>query len=364
MRNMCTSEGNEEIMMVYTSLPESKGNIESEKELITEDMIIQKEDNDRLIIQHAGNDYTPDTMTQEQLSELLCLIEDVRHTGLIDAAAIRHNSDEHDLNKLLDILSQKGISPQKARELLSLDQEEPPTVPQSTSSAERPMRFGRLYIITRDGKIIQESISARTFVNAIVEAGVERVRQLEIMWCGVNVVSTELHQNPRYHSAQHKVEDYYINTHNSTRDKTNILKEISERLNLGWTVGINDDNSVEEVAPARTDEKLPERKGLYVITREGRRIQEHSDAKTYYKAVMVAGYKRVYDLHIPRLGMELIVKKHELESVPEYLKRRAFAAENDGDYFILINYSNREKMQLLQRISDSLQLGWTIGINE
>ena len=70
-----------------------------------------------------------------------------------------------------------------------------------------------LCIYRKDGTILQEHDAATTFTSAIVEADLLKVRELDVRFCRINVVST-------------------------TKDKKNILDKINTALKMGWKVEI------------------------------------------------------------------------------------------------------------------------------
>ena len=100
-------------------------------------------------------------------------------------------------------------------------------------------------------------------------------------------------------------------------------------------------------------------KGLYVITKNGTLIQDAKDNMTFYKAIVEAGAKDVYNLHIRRLGTELISKTKN----GKYTNRMFPITIESEEYYLIINFSNIDKMHILQSINKALCLGWTIGIN-
>lgn len=72
-----------------------------------------------------------------------------------------------------------------------------------------------------------------TFSEVIEKIGIERVKQLNIMRFGINLISENKHS--KYH--QHKVsENCFIMVSFSTRDKIRILDEINQRLNVQMTI--------------------------------------------------------------------------------------------------------------------------------
>ena len=94
-----------------------------------------------------------------------------------------------------------------------------------------------LCIRRKDGTFLQEHNAATTFTSAIMEAGLIRVRQLDVRFCGINIVSTT--KDKKYGHAQREVAPgLYVLTHSSTKDKSRILSKINKALNLGWKIEI------------------------------------------------------------------------------------------------------------------------------
>jgi len=101
---------------------------------------------------------------------------------------------------------------------------------------ERAANTG-LIVHTKDGRVIKEKDAASTFTEAIMQAGVLRVRQLGLKLCGINIVSTT--KDKKYGNAQREVQPgLYVLTHSNTKDKKKNLDKISAALNLGWNVEI------------------------------------------------------------------------------------------------------------------------------
>ena len=108
-----------------------------------------------------------------------------------------------------------------------------------TTKQEKKAPATELCVYRRDGSILQENDAATTFVAAIVEAGPLRVRQLDLKYCRINIVSTTKDQ--KYGHAQREIErGLYVLTHSNTKDKKKMLDRISNALHLGWTVEIID----------------------------------------------------------------------------------------------------------------------------
>lgn len=94
-----------------------------------------------------------------------------------------------------------------------------------------------LYVVRRNGTILQEKTAALTFVAAVKEAGVLRVRELGLKFCKVPIVSTT--RDKKYGNRQVEVEPgLYVMTHSNNKEKLKHLNRITEALHLGWKVEI------------------------------------------------------------------------------------------------------------------------------
>lgn len=94
-----------------------------------------------------------------------------------------------------------------------------------------------LCVIRKDGSVLQEHDAASTFTSAIIEAGLQKVRDLGLMFSHVNIVSTT--DAPKNGRVPRKVApDLFVHTHSSTMDKKKMLDRINKALNMGWTVEI------------------------------------------------------------------------------------------------------------------------------
>ena len=78
---------------------------------------------------------------------------------------------------------------------------------------------------------------SRTFIDVVEYAGARNVERLGIMTLGINIVSTELHDNVRYRSYQFEIEPgLYVCTYCNTDRKLEIIKTINRELKLGLEV--------------------------------------------------------------------------------------------------------------------------------
>lgn len=105
--------------------------------------------------------------------------------------------------------------------------------PQQRTGQRRPNT--KLKVTTGDGRVLYDAKDAtNTFCNVLEYIGLMRVRQLELMPSGINLVSTSKDENRQ----QRKIGDFYIFTNRSTDDKAKMLRDISNRLHLGLKVEV------------------------------------------------------------------------------------------------------------------------------
>lgn len=94
-----------------------------------------------------------------------------------------------------------------------------------------------LCVHRKDGTILQQKDAATTFTTAIYEAGLIPVRELNLRFCGINIVSTT--KDKKYGNAQREVSPgLYVLTHSSTKDKKKLLDRINDALQIGWNIEI------------------------------------------------------------------------------------------------------------------------------
>lgn len=92
-----------------------------------------------------------------------------------------------------------------------------------------------LRVTMADGKVYcNEKDATDTFCDVLQAVGLMRVRQLEIMPSGINLVSTSKDENRQ----QRKVGGFYIFTNSNTRKKADQLEEISKRLGVKMKIEV------------------------------------------------------------------------------------------------------------------------------
>ena len=94
-----------------------------------------------------------------------------------------------------------------------------------------------MFILRRDGSILQEKSAALTFAMAVKEAQLLKVRKLGLKCRKVPIVSTT--RDKKYGNRQFEMESgLFVITHSSTYEKKKLLERINEALHLGWKVEI------------------------------------------------------------------------------------------------------------------------------
>ena len=93
-----------------------------------------------------------------------------------------------------------------------------------------------LKVVLSPGNYICDTVVKNTFIEAITVAGFENVKGLGLKISGLPLVNNQ--RNDTDLSQSQVSSNYWVMTHCSTKDKMNILKEISDRLNLKWMVKI------------------------------------------------------------------------------------------------------------------------------
>lgn len=86
-----------------------------------------------------------------------------------------------------------------------------------------------------DGKNISHRFAYETLMDTIKAIGHEKVKQLNMLYCGVQIVSSTRDDFYTQHELSKGV---YIMTHSSTKIKKEQLEEISKALNLNLKIEI------------------------------------------------------------------------------------------------------------------------------
>ena len=96
----------------------------------------------------------------------------------------------------------------------------------------------KIWVQFPDGSISNHAKVMQTLVDVVIYAGPERVRDLNIIVCGDNLVTSNL--NPTYTSAYKEVgEGLYVNTASDTKRKYQQIMEINDALDLNLIVRLD-----------------------------------------------------------------------------------------------------------------------------
>lgn len=136
------------------------------------------------------------------------------------AGIIKQISDTLQLNLAVDFVSIDGSNAESN--------------PVSSSSSRQKIK-----VTFPDRKVICYATVSDTFVEVVKYAGAENVRNLKINIAGDNLIVDKEHINPKYEVSTKQVDDtWYCFTNINTAKKAEILKQISESLNLNLKIDL------------------------------------------------------------------------------------------------------------------------------
>lgn len=106
-----------------------------------------------------------------------------------------------------------------------------------TRKAHEKKAKTNLRVILPDGRTIENRFAYETLMEVIKLAGVENVRNLGVVQCGIPLVSNTI--DDYYGESQHEVgKGLYVITHSSTFSKKQQIEIISKTLKLGLKVEV------------------------------------------------------------------------------------------------------------------------------
>ena len=142
----------------------------------------------------------------------------------------------------------------KKREKLQtfIDEKTAKAEPAVIESQEEEQRTNSSRYIIRvkypNGSVFCSDLVWETLVDVVNYAGAERVRQLNIVYLGDNLVTPRLNDNPQYRRAQKRVgRGLYVSTCSSTDVKYKQIERINEELRLGLKVEKVFEGEAEEI---------------------------------------------------------------------------------------------------------------------
>lgn len=99
----------------------------------------------------------------------------------------------------------------------------------------------KLKVTFPDGTVSCKSPTFLTLLDVIRYAGVEKVKRLNIQCMGMNIISSEKYDDPRYAASQKEIEPgIFVGTYSDTSDKSRWIETINQEYNLGLKVIIVD----------------------------------------------------------------------------------------------------------------------------
>ena len=111
----------------------------------------------------------------------------------------------------------------------------------STFMRRKPGKKTKLKVTFPDGTVSCKSPAFLTLLDVIRYAGVEEVKILDIQCMGMNIISSEKYDDPRYAASQKEIEPgVFVGTYSDTSDKYKWIERINTEYNLGLKVVIVD----------------------------------------------------------------------------------------------------------------------------
>ncbi len=109
----------------------------------------------------------------------------------------------------------------------------------SAFKRHRPAKKTRLKVTFPNGTVSCKSPAFLTLLDVVRYVGVEKVRRLNIQCMGMNIISGERYEDPRYSASQKEIEPgVYVGTYSDTSDKSRWIETINNEYNLGLKVSI------------------------------------------------------------------------------------------------------------------------------
>lgn len=150
---------------------------------------------------------------------------------------IKFQSVVDEKDETIKMLNDKVVELQSKLNLFALDTPVKHRSHSKFSHKTTKSNFYSLVVKRKDGSLVEGKSSAEIFFNTIIEADPLKVRQLNIIKNGFNIVSNVV--DSKYFSHQKPVGNgWYVNTHSYTYLKKKFLDEINEKLNLGLTIDV------------------------------------------------------------------------------------------------------------------------------
>jgi len=204
-----------------------------------------------------------------------------------------------------------------------------------------------------DGQIIEDRNVSRTFARVIEMCAPELVKELNLAFAGVDLISDQVSET--YSSSQHQLNDgSYVMTHMNTEKKREILQYISDSLGLDLKIErilIESGEVVDELPTSSKPYKLSSRQKIWVQFPDGHISNHNQVMKTLVDVVKFAGPEKVKDLDIQIAGGNLITSQLN----PLYEKKKAYKEVGNGLY-VNTSSNTSKKFEQINEINDRLEL--------
>ena len=262
------TEGNEDVMMVYSSIDGNESTDINEVESKEENKELNDNknttmDDNEIILNISGKQYPITGADKAAVLKSLLLVEERCTTGLIDVEGInvyllKEQQKQAKIAALMKLLVEKGFSEEDVLQYLlensrkegekkeKAELRNTNTVKTGISDIshkkqlethlEENQAHPGLCIFTKDGNMIQEKNGRKTFLKAIIEAGVKNVYKLKIP--SLNKYLVDVTPHDYYPDRMFIVDGYYITINHALSQMKKLSEEISDRLELGWKVVI------------------------------------------------------------------------------------------------------------------------------
>lgn len=211
-------------------------------------------------------------------------------------------------------------------------------------------------VLFPDGKEIKKNNAKNTFVQALVEIGLDKIVDSGFtkFFAGYNLIGKE-ERTDAIGNWQLKVGDWYIYTFMDNDQKVSTLMQVSEHLNLGLRI-IWDDGTEYDYSQAKSS--IAQSKVFKVEFPDGEVICEN-------KAVLTLAYA------IRKIGLEKVAARPNQKTYSDYylVDRRLktddgkkWQQEVDG-WYVFTFMNNQRKAQILNDLSEEMELGLRVYID-
>ncbi len=202
-----------------------------------------------------------------------------------------------------------------------------------------------------NGEIVQEKRVSETFVKVVEYADPGKVRNLNIIVCGKNMIMRENEINPRYATATKYVDNgFYVNTCSDTPTKYNIINRVSNELGLNLMI---DYISMDSNKVVSLTSQVSSRAKIKVTFPDGKEIKHAKVLQTLIDVIYYAGILEVEELNIRVNKDNLVTDKIN----PIYAK--SLKPLGDG-FYVHTNSGTDDKYNQIIEISNGLSLGLVV----